>query len=620
MKKILSVILTAIMILSLSVSVFAAETVEDTITLSDFIDVKKEQAKSVQIYICGNNYEINTDKFFEIADECIIIPCSDPQPMTKDGMYIGITSGEAASYVYISNEGGIDRAVPASGRQLNAVYTMDTVSYFDRIIEIVPEISLSGLEMFDKETVERVKLYYPGTGTEAGYDGEASIEGFFTAADKIMLKVNSNPYEISKNGLYVTVCDKTGNEGYIYITESGEIDYYSVYDTENANPRATYITENIDEIKAFFESVRPRTYTTNAVLNHISDWARDSVLKASEKSIVESEKNYNYTQPITREDFCELVFNLICAVNRSFTTDDREVKFTDTFNHKVQALNRADIIYGKSETKFAPDDFLTREEAATILVRMINREMPMAATEMWFEFDDINDISDWASDSVQTMCNLGFMIGVGENKFAPKNTYTAEQAVVTLVRIYEATRKTYNYETPLGVVRTEENYNSHINFAVKCDAKVELIQDRNDFNETHYMIEKPVKALTDQTSHMLISFDDFAEIFNGEWKLNEGIFEFTYDTSYEVKLSKFEKYESETDREWPNKTEAVNVITFSGDMSIIRVNGNDMEIKAQYGGKVFNGYIVMYEGNLYIPVQMVAELLKFDIAALQAIY
>lgn len=356
------------------------------------------------------------------------------------------------------------------------------------------------------------------------------------------------------------------------------------------------------------------------VANECSDWAKDSVSKVKEKHILENDKNYNYTQPITREEFCELVFNLICVGNRGFHTDDREVKFADTDNHKVHALNRADIIYGKSEIEFAPNDLLTREEAATILVRMINREMPMEATEMWFEFDDINDISEWASDSVQTMCNLGFMIGVSENKFAPKDTYTVEQGIVTLMRIYEATRKTYDYETPLGVIQTEENYNSHINFAIQCDAKVELIQDKMNFDETHYVIEKPVKALTDQTSHMLISFDDFAEIFDGEWKLNEGVFEFNYDTSYEVELAKFEKYEGGIDTEWPNKTEAVNVITFYPNMSIIRVNGNNIEIKSQYGGKVYNSAITMYESELYIPVQMVAELLEFDIAALQAIY
>ena len=245
MKKIINLILAFFLTFNVSNVVFAVENNEEMITLSRFMNVKKEATISVQIYIYGNNYEIDIDKFFEIADECIITPSSDPQPISNNGMYIGVTSNDVVSSIYISNEGGIDQAVPASGRQLNALYTINDVSYVNRIIELIPEISLTNLEMFDKGTVEQIRLYSPSTGTEAGYDGEASLEGFYNTADKITLNVNPNPYEISKNGLYIIVCDKNGNEGYIYITESGEIDYYSIYDSDTANPKATYSAKGL---------------------------------------------------------------------------------------------------------------------------------------------------------------------------------------------------------------------------------------------------------------------------------------------------------------------------------------------------------------------------------------
>ena len=80
-----------------------------------------------------------------------------------------------------------------------------------------------------------------------------------------------------------------------------------------------------------------------------------------------------------------------------------------------------DIIKGKSETEFAPNDSLTREEAAT---------------EIYFDFADGAQISDWAINNVQVICNMGIMQGVGDNRFAPKDLYTTEQAIATLVRIY----------------------------------------------------------------------------------------------------------------------------------------------------------------------------------------
>lgn len=340
-----------------------------------------------------------------------------------------------------------------------------------------------------------------------------------------------------------------------------------------------------------------------------SEWAKDEIEKALSLKIAEPDTEYLYTEPISRELFCEMVYNLVLCINESMTVEDNEVKFTDTDNRKIYILNKAGIVQGKSDTEFAPDDFLTREEAATILVRMINREMSMTVSEVMFNFEDSSEISDWAYESVQAMCNLGFMLGVGENKFAPKDTYTTEQAMATLVRIYEATVRLYVYETPLGTVERESDCSSHINFAVLSDAKIELIKDNY---ETKCIMPNEVKALTNHTSSMLISFDDFAKIFGGEWKLENGIFKFNYDVSVQPETAPWEQ--SDATGEWENKTDSVDVLAFSDTMEI---NGETVEIKAQYGGKVYGGCIVLYDGDLYIPVQMVAQLMGYELGALR---
>ncbi len=167
-----------------------------------------------------------------------------------------------------------------------------------------------------------------------------------------------------------------------------------------------------------------------------SEWAKESVDFAYKIGITDSDKEYIYKNDISREEFCELIYNLITLVKGKITAPVEDC-FTDTKNDKILVLNGLGIVDGKSETEFAPDDSLTREEAATIIVRMVNKVMPMAATKMWFEYDDIDEISEWASDSVQTISNMGFMNGVGNGKFAPKDTYTTEQAIITLVRVYD---------------------------------------------------------------------------------------------------------------------------------------------------------------------------------------
>ena len=341
-----------------------------------------------------------------------------------------------------------------------------------------------------------------------------------------------------------------------------------------------------------------------------SDWAKNYIEKAIDIGLLKGVTVPVYKENITREQFCELIYDFIMITQNGISTPEWKNSFVDTDNEKVVVLNAAEVIYGKSSTEFAPNDLLTREEAATILVRMMNKFMPMAATEMYFDYDDSQDISEWASESVQVMSNLGFMNGVGENKFAPKDNYTTEQSITTLIRMYDA--NTYEYITPLGTITSKTDCEGHINFAIEANVRVDIIKDYKNFDETRYIITGPFKAFTDEMWSMFITFDSFAKIFNGEWTLNDNVFSFTYDTTKEVAMEKFTP-NGTTMEEWPNKTDSTPVVHFS-NIATILVNGEEKEIKTSTGGKVYNGHIMMYNNELYIPVQMVAELLDCDIA------
>ena len=186
----------------------------------------------------------------------------------------------------------------------------------------------------------------------------------------------------------------------------------------------------------------------------ISPWAKETISEAKRLTIIKTDGTYNYTAFITREEFCELVFNYIENFSESaFSVNIIKPPFTDTDNEHIGMLNALGIINGKSETEFAPNDSLTREEAATILYRLIKNIYPdSAATEMYFNFADSDQISDWAASSVQVICNMGIMNGVGNNKFAPQDLYTTEQAVATLVRIYNNFVKSNNISNAENLV------------------------------------------------------------------------------------------------------------------------------------------------------------------------
>lgn len=451
---------------------------------------------------------------------------------------------------------------------------------------------LTGLS---KENIDHIVI-------RSGLDGI----GYSTAYEKIITDI----YNAINTKTFLPYVQEGNSGGWLYDiiffdknTKSYNYNISIGITPESGFSGLSYRTTNEEELKNVVE----KAY--DLIANDCSNWSADYIVQAKDIGLLKDISGLVYKENITREKFCELIYDFIMITQRGITTPEYKNQFTDTENEKIVVLNAAEIIYGKSSTEFAPNDLLTREEAATIIVRMINKVMPMPVTEMYFEYDDSNEISEWASSSIQVMSNLGFMNGVGENKFAPKDNYTAEQSITTLIRMYDA--NTYEYITPLGTITSKTDYSSHINFAIEANVRIDIIKDYKNFDETRYIIPGPFKAFTDQMSSMYITFDSFAKIFNGEWKLNDNVFEFTYDTSKEVVLDKYTP--NETSDEWTNKTGTTPVTHFSG-ISTMLVNGEEIEIKGSTGGRVYNGTLMMHNNELYIPVQMVAELLACDIA------
>ena len=354
-----------------------------------------------------------------------------------------------------------------------------------------------------------------------------------------------------------------------------------------------------------------------------SEWAAEDITRARELNIIDSFlESDDYTLPINREEFCEMTFNLMGLISDHLSSDVDSVKFTDVDNGKVIFLAGMGIINGKSETEFAPDDTLTREEAAAIIIRMINAVKPMPATEMWFEFADADEISDWAMSSIQTICNLGFMQGVGDNRFDPQNTYTKEQSAAVLLRVYDAAKlideqtppeepQEYTYETPLGTVTTASDGESFINFGVETEAVVQVFGNV-DGEFTQRYIDIPVDALTNQDTSQLISFDSFAEIFGGEWSLENNTFVFNYDPDIEITLSETHSMAEDAEKPRPSGDAKIEGVVYFEEMESIIVNGEEVALRSQSSGETYNGAVMMYNGKLYIPSQMVAELLVKD--------
>ncbi len=396
MKKLLSIILAIMMFFSMS-----------RVTFADGIDGPMQKAK-IKV---GTSADF---KPFEYYDENGELIGFDIDLMN----YVGEKIGFDIEFVNMS----FDKLIPAvvSGEITCAISAISVTEERDSIID------------YSREYLKTYNITFDENGNRSTKHGEQYAIVF---RDDLA----GSPYE--------ELSEPTGDETlYILIDKalrelSNDRTVMKLIEKYELNKPLDESTVNV-KYSAIMGDGDPGANTvapepiTSATSVEASEWAWADIDKAHALNITNAGGNYNFPGAITREKFCELAYNYVSEFG-NLPVDDGHIVFVDTDNMKVRILNTMGIIKGKSRAQFAPNDLLTREEAATILNRLINIVHPdLASTELYYEFSDNAQISDWAMSAIQRICNMGIMKGVGNNNFAPQENYTTEQAIVTLVRVY----------------------------------------------------------------------------------------------------------------------------------------------------------------------------------------
>ncbi|WP_318362290.1 S-layer homology domain-containing protein [uncultured Agathobaculum sp.] len=175
-----------------------------------------------------------------------------------------------------------------------------------------------------------------------------------------------------------------------------------------------------------------------------SSWAQSAVEAARTAGIVPEQVDGDYTQAITRADFCSLaaaVYRAWDKAGKVKKTDTKTVSFTDTDEEDVLLCASLGVVNGVGGGRFAPENPLTRQQAACMLHRLgslhkdatdsVNDRLPHI-------FTDGADIESWARADVYWVYNSGVMNGVSGGRFAPQSSYTHEQSIATMLRLYDS--------------------------------------------------------------------------------------------------------------------------------------------------------------------------------------
>lgn len=177
------------------------------------------------------------------------------------------------------------------------------------------------------------------------------------------------------------------------------------------------------------------------VPNH---WAYEEIKYVYENSIMQgtAEATFAPDENMTRAMLVTVLYRM---ENPDIT--DAENKFADVpdgewYTEAVVWAETNGIVTGVSETEFAPNENVTREQMATILYRYAKTKGYTldTATDLSV-FTDINEISRFAIDAIRWANKTELVNGTSETMLSPKATATRAQVAAILMRFCENVAK-----------------------------------------------------------------------------------------------------------------------------------------------------------------------------------
>lgn len=170
-------------------------------------------------------------------------------------------------------------------------------------------------------------------------------------------------------------------------------------------------------------------------LDAASFWAKDEIVKAQQLGLIKGDEfgNFRPLNTITRQEIAAIFARILnLDTSTSSTTSFLDVNGQWGKNY-IESLHNAGLMNGDGNGYFRPNDKITREELAILLVRAAKANTAGKAAGLTVA--DKGEIDDWAKDAVQAAIDLGLMKGDGVY-FHPRDQLKRQEMAVTAVRVF----------------------------------------------------------------------------------------------------------------------------------------------------------------------------------------
>jgi hypothetical protein len=202
--------------------------------------------------------------------------------------------------------------------------------------------------------------------------------------------------------------------------------------TASSSYKAAYI-DNSD-----IEKAEDRYKITFSDLSDVQ-WAKEAIEDFADKGYISgtSEKEFSPNAEIKREEFVKIIVNVFDLADEEAECDFSDCDKSMWYYSYVAAANKLGIVNGISEQEFGIGAPITRQDLCVIAHRIMQIKNIRAELDDSIEFEDADEISEYALDSVRTLSAANIINGKGNNIFDPQSSCTRAEAVIIIYRLLQ---------------------------------------------------------------------------------------------------------------------------------------------------------------------------------------
>ena len=176
------------------------------------------------------------------------------------------------------------------------------------------------------------------------------------------------------------------------------------------------------------------------------DWFYDNVVYVYENGLMDgvSDTLFDPDGTVTRAQLVTMLWRLDGEPSVNYALPFTDVSGGEWYAEAVRWAAGEGIVNGVSETEFAPNAAVTREQLAAILHRYAQHkgyDVSIGESTNILSYSDFASISEYAISAMQWACGEGIITGVTESTLEPQGTATRAQSAAMLMRFIENASK-----------------------------------------------------------------------------------------------------------------------------------------------------------------------------------